>query len=108
MTDFSLMAARASQAAEGLARGRDGLLRSVVREGTSRSSCDLLSGSRPAGLGQGDPECLEDRLENVLGILALDQPDVQRQAGAGGELAKEVGDEIGSEPADARLREVDV
>src|ERR671937_480705 len=38
--------------------------------------------AHPARLGERDAEGLEDRLEHVLRVLALDQPDVQRQPGA--------------------------
>ena len=57
---------------------------------------------------EGDPERLEHRLEDVLGVVAGDQADVQRDAGALGEAAEEVRDEVGAETADARLREIDV
>src|SRR5581483_9003803 len=51
---------------------------------------------------------LEDRLEHVLGVLAVQQPDVQRHAGAVGEAFEEPADDVGAEPADAGLGEVDV
>ena len=61
-----------------------------------------------AGLGERDAERLEDRLEHVLRVVAGDQPHVQRDPGALGELAQEVGDEVGVEPADPRVGEIDV
>ena len=64
--------------------------------------------ARAARLGERDAERLEDRLEHVLGVAALDQPDVERQPGALGQLAQELGDDVGLEPADAGVGEVDV
>src|SRR4029453_10282155 len=53
-------------------------------------------------------ERLEDRLEHVLRIVAVDQADVQRKPSALRELVQEARDEVGAETADPRLREIDV
>ena len=52
-------------------------------------------------LGQCHTEGLEHRLEHVVGVLALDQPHVQRQRGRVGERGEEACGEIGAEPARA-------
>jgi subtilisin family serine protease len=59
-------------------------------------------------LRQRDAERLEDRLQHVLRVTPLDQADVKRQAGALGELGQKPGDEVGREPADAHVGEIDV
>src|SRR4029450_12687664 len=54
----------------------------------------------PRRARQGQPERLEDRLERVTGVLALDQPDVDREPGLhrepGEKTWREVADESGS------------
>src|SRR5262245_5629756 len=62
----------------------------------------------PAGLRERHAECLEDRFEHVLRIVAVDQADVQRKPSARGQLVQEARDEVGAETADAGLGEVDV
>src|SRR3954447_19681846 len=68
----------------------------------------LLSRARPAGLRKRGAERLEDRLEDVMRVRAVEQTDVQRQRRAVRELAQERGDDVGRDPAETRLREVDV
>src|SRR5256885_15595030 len=68
----------------------------------------LLSSAGTAALRQRDAERLEDRLQHMLGVPALDQADVERQAGSFGELREKPGDEIGRETADTHVREIDV
>ena len=72
----------------------------------------LSSITPPSGeagsLRQRHAERLEDRLEHVLRIGALDQPHVQRQPGALGELSQEGGDDVAGEAGDAGVAEVDV
>src|SRR2546421_1414684 len=63
---------------------------------------------RPARLGERDAERLEDRLEDVLRVLALDQPHVERQARALGELPEEPGDDVALDARNVGVREVDV
>src|SRR5207253_3682089 len=48
-----------------------------------------LAPSLSAGLGERDAERLEDGLEHVLGVVAVEQPDVHRQPGALSELPQE-------------------
>ena len=59
-------------------------------------------------MGKRNPERLEDRLQHMLRVAALDQPHVKGEAGALGELAQEVPDEIAAQARDARVREVDI
>ena len=61
-----------------------------------------------AALRQCDAERLEDRLEDVMRVRAVEQTDVQRQRRAVRELAQERGDDVGRDPAETRLRQVDV
>src|SRR2546430_1400418 len=68
----------------------------------------LLSSAGTAALRQRNAERLEDRLQHVLGVPALDQADVERQARPFGELGEKSGDEIGRETADTHIREIDV
>src|SRR5262245_45589299 len=70
----------------------------------------FLPGSRTgsARLGERDAERLEDRLEDVLRVRALDQPDVDDQACALGQAAQEPCGEVDPEAADPRGREVGV
>src|SRR5206468_445725 len=56
-------------------------------------------------LRQGDAQRLEDRLEHVLRLRAVQQPDVQRQACAFREPLEEPARDVGSEAADAGLGE---
>jgi hypothetical protein len=53
-------------------------------------------------------ERLEDRAQDVLGILPFEQPDVDVEPGAGGELVQEPGDDVARETARELAREVDV
>src|ERR687884_2317381 len=62
----------------------------------------------PPRLRQRDAERLEDRLQHVLGVLAVDEPHVHRQARALGELLEEPRDDVALEPRYVRRREVDV
>src|SRR5262245_11685106 len=68
----------------------------------------LLFGRRSAGGAERDPERLEDRLQDVLAVLALEQAHVDGQARALGQLAQEARDRVALEAADALAREVDV
>src|SRR3954470_7194739 len=68
----------------------------------------LLSSTGATALRQRDPEPLEDRLEDVLRVSALDQADVQGQARSLRELGEKARDEIGGEPTDTHVRKVDV
>src|SRR5579871_1924542 len=61
-----------------------------------------------AGLGQGGAERLEDRLEHVPAVGAVEEADVQDEARAVGEQLEEAPRDVGAEAADARLRQVDV
>src|SRR5437867_2770345 len=70
--------------------------------------CEPLAPSLPAGLGERDAERLEDGLEHVLGVVAVEQPDVHRQPGALCELAQEASDEVRLQTADPCGGEVDV
>src|SRR5215510_9538961 len=81
--------------------------------GASSVRTAVLSISLPpfpwsAGLRERHAERLEDRLEHVLRIVAVDQANVQRKPSARGQLVQEARDEVGAEPADPGLREVDV
>src|SRR4051794_5066147 len=69
---------------------------------------DLLSSAGPAALRQRDSQSLEDGLEHVLGVASFDQADVQGQAGSLGELGQKTRNEVGSQPPDAHVGEVDV
>src|SRR5207237_637832 len=60
----------------------------------------LLPPARAARLGERHPERLEDRLEDVVGVRAVDQTDVERQGGSVDELAQECRDEIRGQAAD--------
>ena len=55
-----------------------------------------------ARAGQRGAQRLEDRVEHVLRVVAFQQANVQRQAGAAGEALQEVADHVGREPADVR------
>src|SRR4051812_15337066 len=68
----------------------------------------LLSRARPAGLRERGAERLEDRLENVMRVGAVEQAHVQCQRGAVRELAQERGDDVGRDATEPRLRQVDV
>src|SRR5918996_182815 len=74
---------------------------------TDLSATVLLSvlGQR---LSQGGAERLEDRVEHVLGLLALDQPDVEGEPRLVRELVEEAGDDVGAEAGHSRGGEVDV
>src|SRR3954454_14622754 len=61
-----------------------------------------------AGLCQSHAQRLEDRLEHVLRVGSVEQPHVQRHACALRKAFQEAARDIGSEPADARLRKIDV
>ena len=74
---------------------------------TSLRHCSPPYGG-PARLAERGAERLEDRLEHVLGVLALEQAHVHVEPGAVGELLEEARDDVGREPADALAREVDV
>src|SRR5438105_5942178 len=68
-----------------------------------------LSGTPyPAGLSKRDPEGLEDRLQDVLGVLAVDEPDVQRQPSSLRELLEKPRDDVALDAGDMGRREVDV
>src|SRR5262245_4464926 len=80
-----------------------------VRTGSFSSIWLLPSGTWwTARRGECDTERLEHRLEDVLRVVAGDQPYVEVQAGAVGEAAEEVGDQVGLEAADAGVGQVDV
>ena len=68
----------------------------------------LLSPTRAAALRQRGAKPLEDRLQHVLSVAALDQAHMERQARPFGELSQEPGNEIGPEAADTHVREIDV
>src|SRR5215211_4281919 len=68
----------------------------------------LLSRARPAGLRERSAERLEDRLENVMRVGAVEQTHVQRQRRTVRQLAQERGDDVGRDAAEPRLRQVDV
>src|SRR5205085_4927746 len=68
----------------------------------------LLPSARPKRLSEGNSERLENRLEHVLRVAAVEKAHVQREAGALRELLEETRGEIALEPGDACLREVDV
>src|SRR3954470_1215839 len=55
-----------------------------------------------------DAERLEDRLQDVLGVGPVQEPHVERHAGALGELLEKATRDVGPEPPDPCLREVDV
>src|SRR5438105_4996111 len=74
---------------------------------TTDFSATLCSFVR-ACLCQSDTQGLEDRVEDVLGVGAVEEAHVQRQPGAVGEPFEETARDIGSEPADPRLRKIDV
>src|SRR5918992_462974 len=61
-----------------------------------------------ARLGEGDPKRLEDRLQDVLRIVAVDEANVQGQTGTHGEFVQETRNEVGAEAADVLCGEVDV
>src|SRR6185312_11760718 len=77
---------------------------------SERRSCppSLLLPAGPATPRQGNSQRLEDRLQHVLRIRALDQADVQRQSCALRQLAQERGDDVAREAGDAGVAEVDV
>src|SRR5512133_3280294 len=58
----------------------------------SGTASTLRSGT--ARLGERDAQRLEHRLQHVLRVVAGDQPDVEGDAGALGEAAEEIGDEV--------------
>src|SRR3954469_21743192 len=68
----------------------------------------LLSRARPAGLRERGAERLEDRLEDVVRVRAVEQTHVERQRRAVRELAQERRDDVGRDSAETRLRQVDV
>src|SRR4030095_14648191 len=67
-----------------------------------------LPDTRAARLAERRAPRLEDRLQDVLRLAALDQADVQREPGRARELVEEARRQIRREPADPRLGEVDV
>ena len=71
-----------------------------------RSSDQVVCGR--AACGERGAESLEDGVEHVLGVVSLEQPDVERQTGSLREAAQEVADHVGGEAADAGLGEIDV
>src|SRR5919109_2709963 len=75
--------------------------------GSSRKEL-VLTTAHPAGPRERNAERLEDRLEHVLRIFALDQPDVQRQPGALGELLQEARDDVFLETRYVGRGEIDV
>src|SRR6266487_5688222 len=84
------------------------LFRSTRCARRSSLPSSLLSFPRAARLSDCHAECLEDRLEHVLGIVAADQPHVQREPTSLGKLVEEARHEIRAETADPRLGQVDV
>ena len=62
----------------------------------------------PAGLRERHAERLEDRLEDVLRIVAVDKTHMSERPPPSRQLVEEARDEIGAELADTRLRQVDV
>src|SRR4029078_4578844 len=66
------------------------------------------SATLPPRLSQRDAERLEDRLQHVLGVLAVDEPHVHGQPPALRELLEEARHDVALESADVRRREVDV
>src|SRR5919108_6081465 len=89
----------------------------MARPGTApaRSPCErrsclpsLLLSRRARRLGERSSEGLEDRLENVLGVLAVEQPDMHRHPCRLGELTEEAGHEVPLEARDMGVGEVDV
>src|SRR5207249_445356 len=68
----------------------------------------FLSPARAARLRKCHSERLEDRLEHVVRVRAVDQPHVERQGGAVDELAQERRDEIDRHAAEPGTREVHV
>ena len=65
--------------------------------------CRLLLSS---GVVEGRTERLEDRLEDVLRVLALEEPHVDRQAGLLCEPAQERGGKVGAEASRLRRGEI--
>ena len=61
-----------------------------------------------ACLGQRGAEPLEDRLEHVTAVGAVEEPHVEHEPRVLGEHLEEAARDVGAEPADAGLREVDV
>src|SRR5258708_30759292 len=60
------------------------------------------------GLRQRNAERLEDRIQHVLRVLAVQEADVERQAGPLGEPLEEATCDVRAKAPDTRLREVDV
>ena len=75
-----------------------------------RTTCLLtrLSFRGAARLADCCAERLEDRAQHILGVLALEDADVDVQPGALGELLQEDGDDVAAEAADTLTREIDV
>src|SRR4051794_2053082 len=71
----------------------------------SATGCLSFAG---ACLREGDAQRLEDRIEDVLRVGAVEQADVQRQSRAVGEPLEEAAGDVVAEAADARVREIDV
>ena len=61
---------------------------------------------RCAGTRQRSAERLEDRVEDVLGVISLEQTDVQRQDRR--EALQEVTDDVRCQAADLSGRKIDV
>src|SRR3954452_15831085 len=68
----------------------------------------LFPPSRSASLRECDAERLENRFEDVLCVLALDEPHVQGEARRLCKLLQKASGQISGEPCDPRLREVHV
>src|SRR2546421_5307534 len=79
-----------------------------VRTPDFSATAGCLSPAGREGLRQRDAERLEDRVQYVLGFLALDQADVQREPGALCQLPQEPRREVGVQPGHSRVGEVDV
>src|SRR5205823_10410805 len=70
-----------------------------------RSRTGLLSLAR---FGQRCPERLEDRLEHVTAVGAVEEAYVQDEPRVLGQHLEEPPRDVGSEPPDAGLRQVDI
>src|SRR5438132_9586758 len=90
----------------------------MARPGTARAlpRCERRPSSRllprfgygATGLAERCPDRLEDRREHVLRVGPLDEAYVQVQPGGERELLEEARCDVGREPADALVREIDV
>src|SRR4051812_35224016 len=75
---------------------------------TSLLNCRLLDLRWPASLPDRGPERLEDGAQHVLGILALEHPDVHVQPGACCKLVQEPAEDVAGNAAHPLVREIHV